>query len=243
MMYQNNFVAVIKSNNKILRENNSVVTIPFGSEYSILLKNLKSVRALAEITIDGESITDKEKLIIPPNSEINIERFIRKGNLTSGNKLKFVERTESIENHRGIKVNDGIIRIEFWSEIITTWIYNTCSNPLPTYKNQPWPGYTMYDSIGMLRSMSMTQLEVESPSVEGITVSGSESNQQFSVGEYFPTENQSTVINFKLVGKINNEDVKTPLLVSTKPKCITCGKLNKSTNKFCSDCGTSLQII
>ena len=44
MMYNNKLVAAIKSNGKVLREFGEEVYIPFGSEYSILIKNLHSVR-------------------------------------------------------------------------------------------------------------------------------------------------------------------------------------------------------
>ncbi len=45
MMYKQNFVVVVKCNGKILREQDSdVVYLPFGAEYSILLKNKDSRR-------------------------------------------------------------------------------------------------------------------------------------------------------------------------------------------------------
>jgi hypothetical protein len=36
MMYKERFIAVIKYNGKVLRERDDVVTLPFGSEYSII---------------------------------------------------------------------------------------------------------------------------------------------------------------------------------------------------------------
>ena len=116
MTHSNQFVAAIKVNGKILREQGATVTLPFGAEYSILLKNLKSVRALVQVSIDGESVTDSIKLILQPNSEIDLERAICQGNLVVGNRFKFIQRTADIENHRGIKSGDGLVRIEFWAE-------------------------------------------------------------------------------------------------------------------------------
>jgi hypothetical protein len=53
MMYSNKLVASIKSNGKILREFNDKVYVPFGTEYSILIKNLNTVRASVNIFVDG----------------------------------------------------------------------------------------------------------------------------------------------------------------------------------------------
>ena len=49
MMYESKLAAAIKVNGKVLREfNKDTVYIPFGSEYSILLKNLNTKRAIVE---------------------------------------------------------------------------------------------------------------------------------------------------------------------------------------------------
>ena len=56
MMYNSKLVASIKANGKVLREFKDTVYIPFGSEYSILLKNLNTVRALINIYIDGDNV-------------------------------------------------------------------------------------------------------------------------------------------------------------------------------------------
>ncbi len=46
MTYKENFVLVVKCKGEILRERDGIVTLPFGSEYSILMKNLDHRRAL-----------------------------------------------------------------------------------------------------------------------------------------------------------------------------------------------------
>ena len=50
MMYSNRFIASIRVNGKILRENQGTVSLPFGAEYEILLKNMNSRRAMARVT-------------------------------------------------------------------------------------------------------------------------------------------------------------------------------------------------
>jgi len=41
----------------------------------------------------------------------------------------------------------------------------------------------------------------------------------------------------------DNKPVLQPVNVKMKPKCTSCGKQNKATNKFCSECGTSLELF
>jgi len=114
-MYNSKLVASIKANGKVLREFKDTVYIPFGSEYSILLKNLNTVRALINIYIDGDNIVPGG-LVLNAGQEIDLQRAIRNGNMNEGNKFKFIERTGKIEDHRGIKLEDGLIRVEYQFE-------------------------------------------------------------------------------------------------------------------------------
>jgi len=116
MMFSQGFTASLKVGGKILRETNGTVSLPFNSEYSVLLKNKLSRRAMVKVEVDGQDATDGTKLILPANGSIDLERFIKNGNLKAGNKFKFIERTSKIEDHRGIKEDDGLIRAEFWAE-------------------------------------------------------------------------------------------------------------------------------
>jgi hypothetical protein len=281
MMFAQKFVCAVKVNGKILRESSNLVTLPFGAEYEILLKNLNSRRAMVSVSVDGVNATDG-KLIIGANSSVTLQRFIRNGNLSSGNRFKFIERTSGIESHRGIKEDDGLIRAEFWQEKekpqeITETIIRRYYDQLPWY--DPYPVYprpwlriwndgitytsssglsgTVQDSEfskyagqasgsssdegpiggGIMRAMNMAV------NTAGITVPGSESNQQFHNVSGFPLESQSTVIVLQLRGEIGGVAVEVPVTVDRKPECVTCGKVNKAANKFCTDCGTALQLI
>jgi hypothetical protein len=116
MMYQSKLVASLKANGKILREFKDTVYIPFGSEYSFLLKNLHTQRAVVHIFIDGDDVVEGG-VVLEPGREVDLERYIKNGNLTEGNRFKFIERTAAIENGpRGVKLEDGLIRIEFQYE-------------------------------------------------------------------------------------------------------------------------------
>lgn len=116
-MYSQKLVASIKVKGKILREFKDTVYIPFGVEYSVLLKNLNTVRAVVNVFIDGENAVPGG-LVIDPGRSVDLERWIKNGNLTEGNKFKFIERTAKIEEGpRGIKEEDGLIRVEYQFEI------------------------------------------------------------------------------------------------------------------------------
>ena len=114
MMYKNQFIVVIKSNNQILREQGDVITLPFGSEYTILCKNLDSRKVEVSITVDGRDIMDNKKLVIDGNNEVELEGYI--DGFVAKNRFKFIQKTKEITNHRGDRIDDGIIRIEFQYE-------------------------------------------------------------------------------------------------------------------------------
>lgn len=116
-MYNQKLVASIKVKGKILREFKDTVYIPFASEYSILLKNLNTVRAVVNVFVDGENAVPGG-LVIDPGRSVDLERWIKNGNLSEGNRFKFIERTAQIEDGpRGIKEEDGLIRVEYQFEI------------------------------------------------------------------------------------------------------------------------------
>lgn len=132
MMYKDTMVLAVKANGRILREEEDSVKLPFGQEYSILVKNLNSVRALVRIEIDGTDVTGGTQIIVPANGSVDLERFIKAGNMTEGLRFKFIERSSKIENGpRGIKVEDGLIRVQFEFEREQAKI-----QPHPVYRQQ-----------------------------------------------------------------------------------------------------------
>lgn len=262
MMFNQKFVSAIKSNGKVLREfNKDTVYLKYGSEFSILLKNLNTVRALVNVTIDGNDVTGGG-LVVGPKQEIDLERFIK--DLNKGNRFKFIERTDRIERHRGIGAEDGIVRVEFQYE----W-----RNSLWPYGTTTWPHSNIYDTAlykstgvsagadsGILRATSVaagvatscayvSQASLQNATLTtsvndaGITVAGSESNQVFVNVAAFPMEAESHVMVFKLLGETSdNLAIREPVTVKAKQECMTCGKINRATSKFCGECGTSLVV-
>lgn len=256
MTHFNNFVTSIKVGGRVLRERGNTVIIPFGSEYSVYIKNLNSVRAQFRLSIDGNDVLDDKWIIVQPNSSVEIERSVRNGNMESGNKFKFIERTENIEKHRGIKAEDGIVRVEYKFEKIypqviwnNMWVGPNNYNPFGDNNNQwdltPKVTWTGGSSTTCTTPVGSQARAVYSASLNdaGITVPGSQSNQKFVDGTWFATEAQSHVITLSLKGRLNEMPVVKPLTVDIKPTCGTCGRKNKATNKFCSECGTSLQLF
>jgi len=136
-MYQSKLVASLKANGKILREFKDTVYIPFGSEYSFLIKNLNTTRALVNIFIDGDNVIEGG-LVLNAGQEVDLERYVKAGSLNAGNKFKFIERTQAIEDGpRGTKLEDGLVRIEFQYEKhpLQDWFtMNRGFNP-PVYSN------------------------------------------------------------------------------------------------------------
>lgn len=241
MVYHKKFVVSLKCNGNILREyNGEEVYLPFGSTYSIILKNLNSVSCKVKIFIDGNSVLDNHELIINANETIEIERFIKNNNLNQGNKFKFIEKTSEIENFRGNQLEDGLIKIDYQFEKITYPLHV----PAPLYGPQPYyiPPITCnnYHSNPILRAVSYS-----SNSNDGITVPGGISNQEFSVVTNIKQYelNPDSII-LKLKGQsIHNTKIEKPITVKDNPICSTCGRKNKQSSKFCPNCGTSLVIL
>lgn len=291
-MYQDKFVVAIKVGGKVLRETKDLVHLPFGSEFSVLVKNLNSRRAKFTLDIDGTNVLDGTEIIVDGNSEVEMKRFIRNGNMNEGNAFKFIERTAAIEDGpRGIKVDDGVVRVEFWFEkekpevkdIIHNHHYNywwdTYHYPYrksilgeyyatgATYSSNAADtsasasisnaslgsvaksatmrrGLASSNVANLQNSTAEAQSAVEQNTNDvGITVPGSKVEQKFQTVYGFDSEIQSHVIILRLAGKAGEVQVAAPVTVKAKQKCSTCGHVNKANAKFCSDCGTALELL
>jgi hypothetical protein len=312
MMYESKLVASLKANGKILREFKDTVYIPFGSEYSFLLKNLNTKRALVNVFIDGDNMTPGG-LVLNAGQEIDLERSIKGGNLKEGNRFKFIERTQAIEDGpRGVKLEDGLVRIEFQFEKppvsisnLSEWQRNQIFDGLKfgsisgSIGSSEYPGVTdkysksinnswiqgsgaSYSTNvgGAMRGVDWSQngqatAQAASASIDnycatngiinkieahdgmstmdwmeapkndvGITVPGSKSTQSFQTTYMNAMEPEKFSIVLKLLGETeDNKPVLKPVTTKHKPKCVTCGKQNKATAKFCTECGTALEIF
>jgi hypothetical protein len=260
-MIKDKMVVAIKVGGKVLRETKDLVTLPFGSEFTVLVKNLNSRRAKFRLDIDGTDVLGGTDIIANPNSEVELKRFIRHGNMTEGNAFKFIERTQAIEDSpRGIKVDDGVVRVEFWFETVAPevsifnkitseyWGTPRSSPPIPSILSYPYitsEVRTCSNSIlrGASASVCSTNTASTSLSDVGITVPGSKVNQQFDPVYGFNSEPSSSVIIIRLAGSRAGLEVTVPDIARTKQKCSTCSHMNKANAKFCNLCGTSLELL
>jgi len=256
-MYKQNFVVVVKCDGKILREQDSdVVYLPFGAEYSIHLKNKDSRRALVDIEVDGENVLNGHKLIVNGNEDQEIKGFMKNMNIT--NRFKFIHKTKEIQEHRGNRLDDGLIRVTYQFEkykqepvyMPPTWVYYKESTPAHGIE---WTsvGSNIYsntkssirNSSGLGSVYTCSFSDCSSPRVEeGITVKGSKINQNYSYGNIDLLESNIYTIVLHLKGLTKNKQmVQKPITIKSKLKCPTCGRNNKSINKFCYNCGTFLE--
>jgi len=236
-MYNNNFVAVIKSNDKILREDtNGIVRLPFQSEYSILLKNLNTVDVVVDIEIDGENVLQGYNLVISPNSDFELSGKLK--DLNKSNKFKFIHKTKQISNYRGDRIDDGIVRITYSfvkplkknKVVAPLWNFN---NSISTYRNTYGDTY---------RPFYNSNISYVCNTQEGITVNGEEFNCDYTMVNIDGIESSVHTLIFKLVGKTKkNKKIKKHLYVKTPLICKTCGNKSKSSNKYCGNCGTYLR--
>jgi zinc-ribbon domain len=268
-MYNQKLIASLKANGKILREYKDTVYCPFGQEYSILLKNLNTFRAVVHVYIDGEDMIP-DGLVLNAGQEVDLERSIKNGNLNEGNRFKFIERTGKVEQHRGVKLEDGIVRIEYQFEmprpIINirdnfryTGIGGSSTGDYYGPTHDVWCSTNISGSTGasystnsVLRSQTLKSVSATSATMDsyvpqneaGITVPGSKSEQKFQTTTMGALDPQKYSIVLKILGETpDNEPVRKPITTKHKPKCVTCGKQNKATAKFCTECGTALEIF
>ena len=188
-MYNKKLVFSIKSGGKIMSEEGETVYLPFGGEYSILLKNLNTVRALVNIEIDGQDVADGG-LIINPNQTVDLERFIVNSNLREGPRFKFIEKTEQISDHRGDRVEDGIIRVTYQFEVTyTPVVYSYTYDPWDSGKTPKTPityGGTSGTTTGsrkMMRSAGGQSAFYSQNLNVGASIDGTPDNSFKSSGE------------------------------------------------------------
>lgn len=239
-MYNSGIVAVIKSNGRILREDKDLVYLPFNSEYSILLKNLETRKSLIKITIDGQDVLDNNSLILNPNTETELKGFMKGTQVR--NKFKFIKKSKEISDYRGDRIDDGIVRIEYWFEQFKIYSQPNIWNNSNTYYYYPG-SYTPYQTYTCNCSINNNSSITNTPvPEEGITVKGSSINQNYNYSDIGILEEPSKVIILKIIGF--KEEIKKiiekPLTIQSKKICSICGKKSKSYLKFCSNCGTFL---
>ncbi len=258
MVFKDNFVAVVVCGGRILRELDEAVTLPFGSDYSLKLKNMESRKALVSVSIDGSDVLNGSRIVMSPNSEMTLDGFLDGQNVH--NRFRFINKTKEIVEHRGDALDDGIIRIEYRFEKRAAE-YTELHYRTPRYYPPRWlSDFVCGDSQPYLRTYGATRsgdlakgavevntaianvsLDSMPAADEGITIRGGDANQHFQRGDIGDTESNSHVITIRLRGMTDAGTViKEAVTVQTRLKCSSCGKTSKSSQKYCDRCGTRL---
>lgn len=151
MVFSNQFIAVITCQGKILRElyynQESKIRIPFGEEYDIRLKNLSSLRAVVDVSVDGVDALNGSRLVLAAGETHDLEGFMN-GNVVR-NRFKFIKKTEQIADYRGDRIDDGIVQVKYQFEKEPTYfepvkvIHHWPKYPEPwyPYRNPCWPSH------------------------------------------------------------------------------------------------------
>ncbi len=248
MVFQKNFVVVVKCGGKVLREREgNTVYLPFGSEFALSLKNLNSRRASVLVSIDGTDVLFGKSLILEPNSEVSLERFLRDND--QGNRFKFIQKTKEIADYRGDRIDDGLVRVEYRFEQAAPEVRVIRTDWRDWWYPRPWPHgpwvnpWITYTYISCPVSGTLTSASSETPSgnigtqvlcncsntgpmaesaqpapEEGITVPGSISNQGFRQGYIGTLEANSEVITLRLRGYQSGKDVQVNEPLTVKDK-------------------------
>lgn len=248
-MFRNNMIVALKSGKNFFAENHDEVRIPFGTEYSLYMKNQNDTDALVSIAIDGRDVLSGNKIILRSKSILDLEGFLDGGSVR--NKFKFIERTKEIENHLGVKPDDGIVSVTFdyekrkpnyqpyvayypsWEYVPYTFTTTNSSLLLGrvTYTSASWQGA---NSSSTYQPITTTNINNEN----GITVRGNDAFQNFGYGWLGEMEDNPTTISFRLFGFNNSE---SKMYTKDKLRCSSCGRTSKASNKFCPNCGTRFQ--
>lgn len=239
MTYKNQFVVEVKVNGQILRIRDGSIYLPFECEYSIMLKNLNSKKASVKISIDNKDVLDSHSLIMNPLGVHELKGFL-KGTVAK-NRFRFIQKTKQIQEHRGDRIDDGLIRVEFAFEKqikAATYIhqydpYQVYNNNIPFYRSDVKS--SNFNTLGVSACYNSPNVD------EGITVKGNIINENYnydSIGELAP----SSVIVISLKGHCSHGVyVQEPITVKRKLECSSCGTKSKSSYKYCPNCGTYLE--
>ena len=245
-MYSEKFVVAIKCDGKILREDGDSVFMPFGKQFTVLLKNLNTLDAQVKVEIDGELVA--ANVFLRGNTSVEFDGY-QLGDKT-GRCFKFIKTTEQIQAHRGTRIDDGLIRVEydFAREPIQYPVQQFQYYPQGIFYPQrintfidkhPVPLPIWCSNAATAATVSQVQNQTLSANAIGITVPGSETKLEPVTTKTVSVQNAPKAIILRMVGEVNAKHIEKPKLVVERKKCPICGTVNKNA-KFCRSCGTGI---
>ena len=252
MMYTKGIALSIKKDNEFLREKNShgerQVFLPFGTEYSIYVKNKNNRRAKFQVKIDGKfTHPDEEWYVVNPYEAFDLERFMLDGDMNKGEKFKFVN-VEGSGEEPGLADN-GLIEITVQLEEPPK--KGTVFSGGEFSRTEVKTGGSFFNSLtptyggSCLRTTidcNLVQLDSIENDKEGITVGGTDSHQSFYNVPDFNTKEEFTMrLRLKPVKQITMTvtNAKSGSAVSTM--CRPCNGTglqtdNKGITHYCPEC-------
>ena len=255
-MYKNDYVMCLLHDGRILEEHDKKVTLPFGSEYKVRLKNKNSKRCAVDLFLNGEKIS---RFILDGGETSDIERFLD-GNLNSGARFTFTYLNDKRVKDKG-NFENGLVECHFYLEKPPTikevhhhhdhYIPDPYPVPYPKKPWDPWPDYprpmwgdnwctVKDDGIGSSLTLTNDSYCYEntggggtfamncSSKLPGATVRGKESDQKFREVSGYEFESVATILKLKIV---NGE------LQTASRYCSGCGRKRRHQDKYCSNCG------
>lgn len=254
-MFNKNLAMAVKVEGKVLREIDGKVYLPFGCEYTLYFKNTSTRRVKIKVTVDGQDAMDGAKLIVNANSTAELKRFMKNGNLNEGNSFRFIEKTSKISQHRGDRIEDGLITVEYEFEqerpVITTttpyWPKGVRGFEHPqyydntffladnsVYSNSVHDGQASMDwsdgaSTGpvSLNALSVTRSHAVPQNTAGITAPGSHNTQQFTTSSWYMTDpNSKASMTIELKGEVESDDINVTVHCDGSITASTTGSLH-----------------
>lgn len=149
-MFKQNTVISIKVGKNFLPDQDSIVKLPFGSEYSILIKNLNNSPIKVRMFIDGNINGPEKGFLIKEKDSFEINSFFN-----TNNALKFVNKSKELNKHREENIEDSLIRFEVdilnekesknnFSDLAEL-LKKSQIKKRPFESNKPWDNYPKVD--------------------------------------------------------------------------------------------------
>jgi hypothetical protein len=247
--------ANVTVNRNRLKIYEDVAYLKDGQHFEIELFNPTDQTHLAKISLNGRSISNSG-IVLKPGERIFLERFIDEDR-------KFLFETYDVENSQEAREaiqNNGILKIEFFSQLVlsfggttsNTFWYNGSGNywgGTTTLGNGKGITFTNTGGIGSLSTLNTsafsstasnlasTQTQVAGSLETGRVEKGEKSDQSFT--NYYGSFHSyaDTTVSIKLMPASTKPVEKKEI----RNYCTGCGtRMKKSSWKFCPSCGAKL---
>lgn len=230
-MYNKNLAMAVKVNNEVLREIDGKVYLPFGTEYTLYFKNTSTRRVKIKVSVDGQDAMDGATLVVAANSTADLKRFIKNGNMNEGNSFKFIEKTNQISKHRGDRVEDGLITVQYEFEREEP-VWYTRAFPLQASNQRAiskgfysdsvhdgaasmdWSDYSEANAPQMAALNAVNSVVAQNTA--GITAPGSYNSQQFVTSSWAGTDASTKAsMTIQLMGVVEERDTEVEEIIKS----------------------------